>query len=317
MDHPLATLRTVDGRPVLRFERRLNHPPAKVWKAVTDPGEMAHWFPAAVHTELEAGAEMRFSFDDGAEHGEAYTEGRILEFDPPRVYAFRWHDAVYRFELIPDGPGCRLLFSTTLSGTGTHGDLPSVARQAPGWDGCLGMLAARLDGSEAPRLDQAWFLDRAERYVEEFGLGTGEVRDTGEGRLVRFERDLVPPVDTVWATLVEDAEPEPGRPPPLRGTHGYLDAGVITELRRPHVLEYAWLRDGTEAGRVRFELREQEPVGCRLVLTQTLPDGYPPAAVLAAWQVHLELFFAALHGEVRCPWPSERTEELTRRYAGA
>ncbi|MBV8934055.1 MAG: SRPBCC domain-containing protein, partial [Kutzneria sp.] len=56
-----ASLRIVEGTPVLRFERRIAHPPAKVWRAVTDPAEMAHWFPAAVETELRTGAAMRFT----------------------------------------------------------------------------------------------------------------------------------------------------------------------------------------------------------------------------------------------------------------
>jgi hypothetical protein len=28
----------------------------------------------------------------------------------------------------------------------------------------------------------------------------------------------------------------------------------------------------------------------------------------------LELFFAAVQGEVRCPWPRDRVEELTKHY---
>ena len=32
-----ATLDTVDGRPVLRMERRLAHPPEKVWRAIHEP----------------------------------------------------------------------------------------------------------------------------------------------------------------------------------------------------------------------------------------------------------------------------------------
>jgi len=111
----------IDGRPVLRFERQLAHPPAKVWKAITDPAEMAHWFPAAVDfpgavdTELKPGATMRFTFPDAAPL-DTTGEGEILEFDPPKVYAFRWNTDVLRFELVPDGSGCRLVFSQTLGG---------------------------------------------------------------------------------------------------------------------------------------------------------------------------------------------------------
>lgn len=318
MNEQLATLHTAGGRPVLRFERRLNHPPEKVWKAVTDPAEMAHWFPASVQTELTVGAPIRFTFGkDDIDLGGRYADGEIIELDPPKVYAFRWVDEVLRFELVPEGSGCRLLFTHTLSGTGSEGDLPSVARTTPGWDGCLALLAARLDGQQAPQLDGTWFLDRAERYVEEFGLAEGEVRDTGDGYLVRFERDLVQHVDEVRATLVEDDEPAAGREPPLRFTHGYLTPGAVTALESPDTLEYAWLHDGEPAGRVRFELRKQDPIGCRLVVTQTLPARLAGlrATALAAWQTHLELLFATLNGATRC-WPEGRTEELRKMYAG-
>lgn len=316
--NPLATLDTVDGKPVLRFVRRLAHPQAKVWRAVTEPAEMAHWFPARISTELRAGAPMRFSFgDDDLDGAGAWAHGEILEFDPPRVYAFRWHDSVIRIELVPDGAGCVLHFSETLGGVGTHGDRPSVARQAPGWEACLLALAARLDGGPAPVTDPAWFLAHAERYVEEFGLGEGEVRETTDGFIVRFERDLVPPHDVVWSTLTEGTEPAPGAAPPARFTHGYTTPGPVTAVEPGRVLEYGYLDGDDLTGRVRFELRHQEPMGTRLVVTQTVPARLADrlAVTLAAWQTQLELMFAALYGDVRCPWPADRTEELAKRYA--
>jgi uncharacterized protein YndB with AHSA1/START domain len=319
VNEPLATLYTAEGRPVLRFERRLAHTPEKVWKAVTDPAEMSHWFPAGVHTELRVGAPMRFSFE--GEHmdlGSPFQEGEILELDPPKVYAFRWFDSVLRFELVPDGDGCLLVFTQTLSDAGTWGDRPAVARQAPGWDACLAWLAARLDAGERLPMEPTWFLERAERYVEEFGLGEGEVREHSDGYLLRFERDLVQGPDQVWAAITEDADPPAvGAAPPLRATNGYVPAGTVTDAEPARVLEYAWLHDGAAAGRVRFELRDQQPIGCRLVLTQTVPARLAElrGTALAAWQTHLELLFAALHGVIRCPWPTERTEELAQRYA--
>lgn len=317
MEGPLGTLLTTDGRPVLRFERRLAHPQEKVWRAVTDPAEMANWFPASVDTELAVGARMRFSFgDDTLDRGGKYAHGEILELDPPKVYAFRWIDDVLRFELAPDGVGCRLVFTYTLNDTGTRNDLPSVARTALGWDACLDAMIAQLDGGSAPPSDGGWFLERAERYIEEFGLAEGQVRSAADGYLIRFERDLVQPADQVWTTLVEQDDPATGQAPPLRFTHGYLEPGTVTAAEQPHLLEYDWLHQGTPAGRVRFELGSQEPLGCRLVVTQTLLRESPElrAPALAAWQTHLELLFATLNGAQRC-WPHERTEALTKTYA--
>src|SRR6202012_5001916 len=46
-----GTLTMIDGRPVLRFERRLRHPVATVWRAITDPAELAGWFPWQVEID--------------------------------------------------------------------------------------------------------------------------------------------------------------------------------------------------------------------------------------------------------------------------
>jgi uncharacterized protein YndB with AHSA1/START domain len=308
-----ATLDTIDGRPVLRFERRLRHAPEKVWKAITDPAEMAHWFPTTVETELRVGARMRFTFPD--DEAAIVEDGEILEFDPPKVYAFRWGHDVLRWEIMPEDAGCRLHFSHVLSDA--HGGKAAAGRNAAGWDECLAGLSARLDERPAGGPERA-MLERIEAYVERFGLGEGGALDHPEGYLVRFERDLVwHPVEHAWAVLTEQATVATGAEPPLPATNGYVPAGPVTEVDPPRVLEYAWLHDGAPAGRVRWELAADPVAGTSVVLTQTVPSNlaHLRATVLAAWQTHLELFFAALFGEVRCPWPAERTERLEQMYA--
>ncbi|RZU12069.1 polyketide cyclase/dehydrase/lipid transport protein [Kribbella rubisoli] len=37
-----------DGRVAIRFVRLFPHPPEKVWRAITDPGQLSAWFPAVV-----------------------------------------------------------------------------------------------------------------------------------------------------------------------------------------------------------------------------------------------------------------------------
>ena len=39
-----VTEQTIDGAPALRLERRLNHSIERVWRAVTEPQELARWF---------------------------------------------------------------------------------------------------------------------------------------------------------------------------------------------------------------------------------------------------------------------------------
>ncbi len=304
-----ATLHTVNGQPTLRFERRLAHSPAKVWRAVSDPAEMAHWFPAAVETELRPGAPMRFVFPDEAVVPGVW-DGEVLEVDPPRVYMFRWSQDVLRFELLPDGDGCLLVFTQTVSG-GRVG-LLGAGRTAAGWDGCLDQLAGQLDGREVPPVEN--WLAPMEAYINRFGLADGEVRPVDGGYEVRFMRDLVwkPPAE-VWHTLTDGAI---GDLLPEQTKNPHFPAGTTVAAEAPRLLEYTWLHAGEPAGTVRWEVVSDPKMGVRVELTQTLPAELAAlrAEALASWQVHLELFFAAAQGDVRCAWSEERVSELTKHY---
>lgn len=166
-----GTFQIVAGRPTLRFERRLKHPIEKVWRALTDPVELEHWFPTRIESVSAAdadpfvpGGKLRFPFRAAKElDGEVIPdfEGEILELDPPRLLAYTWADDVLRFELIPDGDGCLLVFTDTFT---EHG---KAARDGAGWHVCLDGLAARLDGAEPPAED-SW-RGRYENYVAVFG----------------------------------------------------------------------------------------------------------------------------------------------------
>jgi uncharacterized protein YndB with AHSA1/START domain len=306
------TLHTIDGRSVLRFERRLAHPVEKVWRAITDPAEMAHWFPAIVEMDFQTGGRIRFAFPGGEM---APSEGEITELDPPRVFAFTWNGDPLRMELSPDGDGSVLVFTHAFT------DRPMAGSFATGWDTCLGALDKTLAGPDpAASIRPERYAERHDAYVEAFGLGEGTVRDDGEGFIVRFERLLPHPLEAVWPALTgpeEDGEPAAGGPPPVRATNAYLTAGVLTAVEAGKVLEYEWLSGGEPAGRVRWELTGGHPAGTRVVLTQTAPAG--PAreriAALAAWHTGLELFADHLRGITGGPWPTARTEELAKRYS--
>ncbi|MFL6125081.1 SRPBCC family protein [Actinophytocola sp.] len=289
-----ATLTYVNGEPTLRFERRLRHAPAKVWRAVTDPAELKHWFPAAVEAELRPGAPMRFTFPDTAPV-DGQWDGEVLEVDEPKVFMFRWNSDVLRIELVPDGDGCLLVFSQTLGG-GRVG-LLGAGRAAAGWDTCLDQLVARLDGTTVPHRTD-WVTPMA-HYIEQFGLGEGTVVSTPEGDELRFARDLVwrAPADT-WPVLVDSLE---------------VDA---TKQEPPRVLEHGWSHDGEPAGTVRWEFVSDPRLGERVELTHVLPAARADlrALALATWHHRLELFFAAATGGVHDPWSEDRVAELVEHY---
>ncbi|SUE28189.1 Activator of Hsp90 ATPase homolog 1-like protein [Nocardia farcinica] len=314
MTDPRAHLHALDGAPTLRMERRFAHPPEKVWRAVSDPREMAAWFPATVDTEVRPGATMRFTFADAPDTTDATSEGEVLEVDPPKVYMFRWNRDVLRFELVPDGAGTLLVFTHVLGGgaAGRRG----AARTAVGWDRCLAALAAALDGAAPAAAEGAWLAD-LEHYIAAFGLDTGTCETTADGYVLRFDRDMMwQPVETLWGLLVEDGAPAVGEAAPLRATNQHVEAGPLTVVEPPTALAYEWRHDGTAAGVVRFEFHADPDLGVHVALTQTVPRELASARaeLLAAWHVHLELFFAASQGEVRCPWPADRVAALTDRY---
>jgi uncharacterized protein YndB with AHSA1/START domain len=292
-----ATLSTINGEPTLRFERRLRHRPATVWRAVSDPAEMKHWFPATVEAELRPGAPMRFTFPSDAVVDGAW-DGEVLEVDEPKVFMFRWNQDVLRIELIPDGDGCRLVFTQTIGG-GRVG-LLGAGRTAAGWDTCLDALVAQLDDvTPAERTD---WLTPMEHYVEKFGLGYGVV----ETDRIHFARDLVwkPPAD-VWAVLTDG-----------HATNPTVPAGRVVTEDAPTVLEYEWLHDGVPAGTVRWEIVADPTIGVRVELTQTVPPRLADhrARTLASWHVHLARFFAATMAADAHPWPAERFADLVAQY---
>lgn len=131
----------------LRFERRLAYPVDRVWRAVSDPSELALWFPAGLTWTPELGEE--FTSPD------APGTGRVTELDPPNLLGWAWESDRYRFEITPDGDGCVLVFTHVL-------DDPALAeRHSAGWEIYLSRLEVHLTGD---------FIDEQEAHAR-FGRG--------------------------------------------------------------------------------------------------------------------------------------------------
>jgi uncharacterized protein YndB with AHSA1/START domain len=154
---------TIDGRPALRFERRLAHPPERVWRAITEPDELAQWFPSSVEADLRLGGAMHFEFQ-GAE---MTLDGEITELEPCRRFSFLWGDDHLHFEIEPTehGSACVLRLVVELD------QREKAARDAAGWDVTLDRLAAALGGGAADRETEDWRA-RYEEYQRR-GLPTG------------------------------------------------------------------------------------------------------------------------------------------------
>ena len=90
----------------LNFEARYPHPPADVWRALTDPESLAKWLlPNDFQPTLGGAFEFR-SVD-----GKQRIACEVLELEPGKRLAFRWDagedepPAVVSWNLQPDGDG--------------------------------------------------------------------------------------------------------------------------------------------------------------------------------------------------------------------
>ena len=57
---------------VLHYRRRLPHPRPKVWRALSEDGHLAAWFPTTVEGDRAPGAALRFTFRES--EGEPFDQ---------------------------------------------------------------------------------------------------------------------------------------------------------------------------------------------------------------------------------------------------
>lgn len=170
--------------PTIRLERRLAHRPERVWRAISDPAELAQWFVAPVAWTPAVGERI-----------DAFGQsGEVTEVDPPHRLAWTFGPERYAYTLAPDGDdGCLLVFEHVFDPQ--HG--PQEQHES-GWRVYFGRLDALLDG--AP-------VSEAEAHVALLE----------EGPSIRLQRRLPHGVDRVWRALTEPDDlahwfPDGGRP---------------------------------------------------------------------------------------------------------
>jgi len=121
----------------VRFERILDHPVPAVWKALTDPAQMAKWLaPATIKDDC-----ISLQLSGGT------MGGRILQWRENEVLEYEWHrGTIVRWELLTEGPGrCRMVFThRAVVESQLHG-------AATGWHYHMDVLALTLDGKSAPQ----------------------------------------------------------------------------------------------------------------------------------------------------------------------
>ncbi|MGW1739459.1 SRPBCC domain-containing protein [Nocardia sp. NPDC001965] len=161
-----------------RYERELAHPPEKVWRALTESEHLRHWFPADILGERRAGAAVRFRFwpeaveradtelaEAGVDTEDPELPGRILTWEPPRLFEFLWDDEHLLFEIVPEGTGSRLLCTVWFGTPGPHG----ISGTAAGYHACLDALGASLDTGSGGVPEPESILALEGRYAEIIG----------------------------------------------------------------------------------------------------------------------------------------------------
>jgi uncharacterized protein YndB with AHSA1/START domain len=153
----------------------------------------------------------------------------------------------------------------------------------------------------------------------------GTVHKRADAYELRFERQLLHPVEKVWDALTNPAQRAlwfaPGEIDLTLGGRVSLaftddDSvidGLVTAIAPPALLEFTWTDNGKDFGFVRWELIPDD-ASTRLVLTHNVPEaardfGLP---ALAGWHTLLAQLVALLDDQ---PFPQNRWQELHDHYA--
>jgi len=124
--------------------RDLRHPPATVWKALTDPEHLREWAPFDADRSLGAvGTAKLTTVGAPTPH---VTEIHVRRAEAPRVLEYDWGGQDLRWELEPLGSGgTRLTLWHNI-------DRRFIAMGAAGWHICFDVLERSLAGQPIGRL---------------------------------------------------------------------------------------------------------------------------------------------------------------------
>ena len=132
-------------------EMVLSHPVERVWRAITDPAELANWFGDTARLDLRPGGDGLFTWEGDA------SAAVVEVVEPPRRFAFWWTPGVgdtvtpenrtlvdFTLDAVEGGTRLRLVesgFAALADGGRQRSD------NVEGWTIELGDLAAHLDAA--------------------------------------------------------------------------------------------------------------------------------------------------------------------------
>lgn len=152
--------------------RELSHPPARVWRALTDPAHLAQWAPFDAGRGLDAVGPVTLT-TVGAPSPQV-SEARVTRADAPRVLEYTWGGRSLRWELEPTSGGTRLTLWHDI-------DRGFIAWGAAGWHVCFDVLDHLLAGEPIGRIVGADALkfDGWQRLVGDYATQFGVLAPGG------------------------------------------------------------------------------------------------------------------------------------------
>ncbi len=111
----VGTLTFEGDYATITFERRIRHPVPVVWEALTESEHLARWYMTRARMDAREGGSIDYLSGPSQYH----VTGKILVWDPPRVFEHEWNveprkelpkgeRSIVRWELTPDGDGTLL-----------------------------------------------------------------------------------------------------------------------------------------------------------------------------------------------------------------
>jgi uncharacterized protein YndB with AHSA1/START domain len=151
MTRILGSLRSADGRGVVRMEDRFDTDIDDLWSALTDPARLARWY-AQVEGDLRLGGEIRLLV-----HGSGWEgTGRIEVCEPPRRLVLRNRELQDDFDVFleatlrADGDGTVLVIEAQGM------PLEKIPFFGAGWQTHVEDLAAHVAGNERGDMEARW-----------------------------------------------------------------------------------------------------------------------------------------------------------------
>lgn len=161
-----AEVRKDGEKWTLILVRELRHPPAKVWRALTDPTQLREWAPFDTDRSLASIGPVKLS--TVGTPTPQISETSVTRADAPTLLEYRWGGNDIRWQLEPLGDGTRLILWHNI-------DRGFISMGAAGWHICLDVLdrfvagepLGRIVAGEAMKFD--WPRLNTE-YAKQFGV---------------------------------------------------------------------------------------------------------------------------------------------------